>query len=138
MSEPKTKPTDESVTAFLDSVEDEEKREDAYAVLQLMREVTGEEPQMWGDSIVGFGAYHYRYASGREGDAPLTAFSPRKRNLTLYITSGFEQYEELLDRLGKHKTGKACLYINRLYDVDQDVLRDLVRKSVKHMQDTNP
>jgi len=138
MSEPKTRPTGASVTAFLDGVEDENKRQDSYAILQLMRDVSGEEPQMWGDSIVGFGTYHYRYASGREGVSPLIGFSPRKRNLTLYITYHFELFEDLLNRLGKHKTSKACLYINRLSDVDQDVLRDLVRQSIKHMQETNP
>lgn len=137
MSEPKTKPTDESVTAFLDSVEDEKKRRDSYAVLELMREVTGEEPTMWGESIVGFGSYHYRYESGREGDWFLVGFAPRKRNLSLYIMSGFEEYDALLDELGKHKTGKSCLYINRMDDVDEDVLRRLVRQSVAHMRETN-
>lgn len=137
MSEPKTKPTGESVTAFLDRVEDDRKREDAYAVMELMREVTGEEPQMWGDSIVGFGSYRYRYASGREGDWPLTGFSPRKQNLTLYINSGFEEYDNLMQQLGKHKTGKSCLYIKRLSDLDLDVLRQLVRESVQHMKETN-
>src|SRR5690606_24444143 len=137
MSEPKTKPTGESVTAFLDRVEDDRKREDAYAVMELMREVTGEEPQMWGDSIVGFGSYRYRYASGREGDWPLTGFSPRKQNLTLYINSGFEEYDGLMQQLGKHKTGKSCLYIKRLSDLDLDVLRQLVRESVQHMKETN-
>jgi hypothetical protein len=125
------------VTAFLDRVEDDQKREDAYAVMELMREVTGEEPKMWGDSIVGFGSYHYRYASGREGDWPLTGFSPRKRNLTLYITSGFDEYDDLMEQLGKHKTGKSCLYVNRLSDLDLDVLRQLVRESVQHMKETN-
>ncbi len=137
MSDLKTKPTDESITAFLDSVEDEKKRKDSYAVLELMREVTGEEPKMWGDSIVGFGSYHYRYESGREGDWFLVGFAPRKRNLSLYIMSGFEEYDALLDELGKHKTGKSCLYINRMDDVDEDVLRRLVRESVAHMRETN-
>lgn len=138
MSDLKTKPIEESVTAFLDSVEDEKKREDSYAVLELMREVTGEGPKMWGDSIVGFGSYHYRYESGREGDWFLVGFAPRKRNLSLYIMSGFEEYDDLLDELGKHKTGKSCLYINRMDDVDEDVLRRLVRQSVAHMRETNP
>lgn len=137
MSDLKTKPTDESVTAFLDSVEDKKKREDSYAVMELMCEVTGEEPKMWGDSIVGFGSYHYRYESGREGDWFLVGFAPRKRNLSLYIMSGFEEYDALLDELGKHKTGKSCLYINRMDDVDEDVLRRLVRQSVAHMRETN-
>ncbi|NLD71450.1 MAG: DUF1801 domain-containing protein [Chloroflexi bacterium] len=93
---------------------------------------------MWGDSIVGFGTYHYRYASGREGDWPLTGLAARKQAITLYITSGFEQYEELLVRLGKVKTGVSCLYIQRLSDVDPDALRALVRRSVEHMRTTNP
>lgn len=137
MAELKTRPHDGSVEAFLNSVEDDKKREDAFAVLVLMKEITGEAPKMWGDSIVGFGSYHYRYASGREGDWFLTGFSPRKRNLTLYIMAGFEQYDELLDKLGKFKTGKSCLYINRLADVDTKVLRELVRQSAEHVAATN-
>ncbi len=99
-------------------------------MLALMKRVTGEEPVMWGDSIVGFGSYHYRYASGREGDWPLAGFSPRKRALTVYIMSGFAKHDQLLSRLGKHATGKSCLYINRLEDVDMEVLRELVECSV--------
>ena len=137
MAENKTQKNEQSVVDFLNGVEDEQKRRDSFAVMELMKEVTGEEPAMWGDSIVGFGSYHYRYASGREGDSPLTGFSPRKQNLTLYITSGFEQYEDLLDDLGKFKTGKSCLYLKRLQDVDLDVLRELVRQSVAHMEATN-
>lgn len=137
MAEAKTKKTEKSVVDFLNGVEDEQKRRDSFAVMELMKEVTGEEPAMWGDSIVGFGSYHYRYASGREGDWLLTGFSPRKQNLTLYITSGFEQYDDLLDDLGKFKTGKSCLYLKRLEDVDLDVLRELVRQSVAHMEQTN-
>ncbi len=137
MSDTKMKPTDSSVEAFLNGVEDETKRADCFALLSLMREVTGEEPRMWGDTIVGFGSYHYRYASGREGDAPLTGFSPRKQNLTIYITAGFDAYDELLDRLGKFKTGKSCLHVKRLDDVDRDVLRELVRQSAEHMATTN-
>ncbi len=137
MAENKTQKNEQSVDDFLNGVEDEQKRRDSFAVMELMKEVTGEEPAMWGDSIVGFGSYHYRYASGREGDSPLTGFSPRKQNLTLYITSGFEQYEDLLDDLGKFKTGKSCLYLKRLQDVDLDVLRELVRQSVAHMEATN-
>lgn len=137
MAELKTQPTDNSVTDFLDNVEDEQKRADAYAIMELMREVTGETPQMWGDSIVGFGSYHYVYESGREGDWFLVGFSPRKRNLTLYIMSGFDEYDGLLDRLGKHSTGKSCLYVKRLSDVDEDALRELVQKSVQHMRHTN-
>jgi len=138
VAELKTKPTGESVTAFLDSIEDEKRRADSYAILALMREVTGAEPQMWGDSMVGFGSYQYKYASGREGNWFLTGFSPRKRNLTLYIMAGFEGYDELLARLGKYKTGKSCLYINKIEDVDMGVLRDLIQRSVEHMRQTSP
>lgn len=138
MAELKTKPTEQSVTVFLDSIEDEKRREDSYAILALMREITGAEPRMWGDSIVGFGNYHYKYASGREGDWFLAGFSPRKRNLALYIMAGLGGYDELLARLGKYKTGKSCLYINKTEDVDMGVLRDLVQQSVEHMRQTNP
>jgi len=133
MSDLKTKPTDQSVRFFLDSVASEQRRQDAYTILALMREATQEEPVMWGDSIVGFGSYHYRYASGREGDWFLTGFSPRKQNLTLYVMAGFDEYDDLLAKLGKHKTGKSCLYLNKLADVDQEVLRELVSKSAQHM-----
>jgi hypothetical protein len=137
MAELKTQPTDQSVEAFLEGIEDEKKRRDSYAVLELMKQVTQSEPVMWGDSIIGFGSYHYKYASGREGDSPLTGFSPRKRDLTLYITSGFDQYEGLLAELGKHKTGKVCLYIRKIEDIDLDTLRELVRQSVEHMIESN-
>jgi hypothetical protein len=109
MAENKAKPTGKSVREFLDAVPDERKRQDSYRILELMQRVTGEEPVMWGPSIVGFGQYHYQYASGREGDSGLTGFSPRKVALTLYIPSGFDPYGELLDRLGKYQTGKVCL-----------------------------
>jgi hypothetical protein len=103
-----------------------------------MREISGEEPKMWGPSIVGFGSVHYKYASGREGDMPITGFSPRKQNLTLYVIGDFEQCEELLAKLGKHTTGAVCLYIKRLSDIDQNVLRELVTKSVEHTKSTHP
>jgi hypothetical protein len=137
MSELKTKPTDESVVAFLNTVEKEKQREDSFAILDLMKDVTGEEAVMWGTSIVGFGRYSYKYASGREGEWMLVGFSPRKQNLTLYIMSGFDNYNTLLSKLGKFTTGKSCLYINKLEDVDQDVLRELVSQSVDHMKKTN-
>jgi hypothetical protein len=137
LAELKTKPTDQSVEGFLNKVPDEKKRQDSFAILELMKQVTGEEPIMWGDSIVGFGRYHYKYASGREADWFITGFSPRKQNLTLYIMSGFDEYDELLENLGKHSTGKSCLYIKKLEDIDQDVLRELVSKSVEHMAATN-
>ena len=133
MAELKTKQNDQNVDEFLQAISNERRREDCYAVLELMKKVTGEEPKMWGDSIVGFGTYHYKYASGREGDMPVTGFSPRKQNLTLYIMSGFEEFKDQLNKLGKYKTGKACLYINKLEDVDLSVLQELVRKSVSHV-----
>ena len=137
MAELKTRPTDASVEAFVQSVADEARRADCLAVLRLMKAVTGAEPRMWGGSIVGFGQYHYRYASGREGDWFLVGFSPRKNDLTLYIMAGFEQYEALLARLGKFKLGKSCLYIKRLADVDTGVLKELIAASVQHMRETN-
>lgn len=137
MAELKTKENDGSVDDYLNSVEDEQKREASFKVKEIMEEVTGEEARMWGDSIVGFGHYRYKYASGREGEWMLVGFAPRKRNLTLYIMSGFGEYDDLLGKLGKHSTGKSCLYINRLEDIDLDVLRDLIDKSVQHMKETN-
>ncbi|MBY9019639.1 MAG: DUF1801 domain-containing protein [Candidatus Lokiarchaeota archaeon] len=134
MSELKTKPTKKSVDQFLKKVENPNRKEDSFKILELMKEVTKEDPVMWGESIVGFGSYHYKYASGREGDWPLVGFSPRKQNLTLYIMSGFEKYEELLEKLGKFKTGKSCLYINKLKDVDIHTLRELILESVEYMR----
>ncbi|NJB87036.1 hypothetical protein GGR26_002813 [Lewinella marina] len=130
MAENKTTPTSASPGDFLDTVEDPQKRADAYAVMNLMAEVTGEPPCMWGDSIVGFGTYRYRYASGREGEWMVTGFSPRKQNLTLYVMSGLKREEELLQQLGPHKHGKSCLYLKRLADVDREVLRELIARSV--------
>jgi len=134
MTELKTKPTKKSVENFLKKVEHPTKREDSLRILELMKEITQEKPVMWGDSIVGFGSYRYKYASGREGDWPLVGFSPRKQNLTLYIMSGFEKYEKLLENLGKFKTGKSCLYINKLKDVDIRILKELILESVEHMK----
>jgi len=130
MAELKTVKNDQPVDLFLQKVEDPNKRQDSYTILEMMETITGEKAKMWGDSLVGFGDIHYKYASGRQGDWMLTAFSPRKQNLTLYIMSGFDQHAELLSRLGKYKTGKGCLYINRLSDVDQNVLRELIQESV--------
>jgi len=137
MAELKTKRNQGKVEAFLNSVADEKRRQDSFAVLELMEQVTGRKPEMWGDSIVGFGSYHYKYASGREGDWFLTGFSPRVQNLTLYIMAGFDEYDQLLSKLGRHSTGKSCLYIKKLEDVDQDVLKELVRRSVEHMEKSN-
>ncbi|MGQ0600539.1 MAG: DUF1801 domain-containing protein [Anaerolineales bacterium] len=138
MAEPKTKLNNRSVEAFLNRIPDKQKRKDSFTLLELMKQVTKEEPKMWGSSIVGFGSYHYKYASGREGDSPLTGFSPRKQNLTVYITSGFEQYDALLEKLGKHACGKSCLYIKRLDEVHLPTLKKLIQQSVKHMRETNP
>jgi hypothetical protein len=137
MAELKTTETEASVAAFLATVADAQRREDCRRVLEIMRSATGVEPKMWGDSIVGFGSYHYRYESGREGDWFVTGFSPRKSSLTLYIMAGFDRYEALLSRLGKHSTGKSCLYIRRLADVDEAALRQLVAASVQHMRATH-
>ncbi len=134
MSELKTKRNEGDVDVYLDAVENPRRREDARRVLDLMREITGEPPKMWGSSIVGFGSYHYTYASGREGDWPVVGFAPRKRNLVLYIMPGFARYESLLARLGKHRTGRSCLYLNKLEDIDPDVLEELVRESVAEMK----
>ena len=130
MSELKTRPTALSVDAFIDAVDDEHKRTDCRVVAELMAEITGAEGVMWGSSIVGFGNYHYRYASGREGGFFEAGFSPRKRALTIYVMAGFAEYDDLLARLGKHTTGKSCLYVKRLADVDLDVLRELLTRSV--------
>lgn len=131
MAELKTKPTSASVTDFLNTIADEQKRQDAFAVMALMSEVTGSEGKMWGSAIVGFGDTHYKYASGRENDWFLTGFSPRKQNLTLYISGGFEAHGDLLAKLGKHKIGGGCLYINKLKDVDLATLRTLIQRSVE-------
>ena len=137
MSENKTRPTDQDVNDFLNSVEHKTRREDGFTLLHMMEEITGEMAAMWGTSIVGFGSYHYKYESGREGDMPLIGFSPRKQSMTLYIMPGFDEYEDMLAELGKHKTGKSCLYVNKLADVDEGVLRDLIKSSYEHMKEPN-
>jgi len=134
MVENKTTPNDQDVEQFLNSVDDERKRKDSFMILELMKQVTGLEPRMWGSSIVGFGSYHYKYESGREGDMILAGFSPRKQNLTLYNMGGFERYDDLLKKLGKHTTGKGCLYIKRLDDVDLPTLKSLIEESAKHVK----
>jgi hypothetical protein len=130
MAENKTKPTTVSVPAFLDVCTDEARRRDAKVLAKLMQKVTGNEPAMWGPSIVGFDSYHYTYESGREGDMPIVGFSPRKAANVLYGTIGFDGAEALLAKLGKHTTGKGCLYIKKLVDVDMKVLETLVEKAV--------
>ena len=136
MAELKTKVNDTSVEEFLEGFP-EDKRKDCYTILEMMKTVTNNEPKMWGTSIIGFGDYHYEYKSGREGDFFLTGFSPRKQNLTIYINGGFDQYGDLLEKLGKHKTSKACLYIKKLSDVDVQVLQKIVTKSVTAMSKSN-
>ncbi|HEX6684784.1 MAG TPA: DUF1801 domain-containing protein [Candidatus Limnocylindrales bacterium] len=131
MSEPKTVPNKESVEKFLASVADERRRTEAEELCQLMTKATGTEPVMWGPSIVGFGSYHYRYATGREGDAPAVGFSPRKAALTVYLAEGFEAYAALLAKLGPHTTGKGCLYLKRLSDVDKPTLTKIVKTDFK-------
>lgn len=133
-TEPKTRPTDASVSAFIANVHDPERRADCEAVCALMEKATKAKPVMWGSSIVGFGSMKLHYASGKKLDWPLVGFSPRKDALTLYIMAGFEDYSSLMERLGKHKTGKSCLYLKRLADVDPKVLKELIEQSVKHLK----
>ena len=135
MAEAKTKPTKESVTGFLNKITDPARREDCFAIAKMMEEITGEKPQMWGPSIVGFGTYHYKYASGHEGDWPVIAFSPRKQDLTLYLSlNGYDKFGALMDQLGKHKTGKSCLYIKRLSDIHVPTLKKLIKTSIKDLR----
>jgi hypothetical protein len=133
-AELKTKVNDASVTKFLNGVADEQKRKDCFEIMKIMKQVTKEEPKMWGASIVGFGSYHYKGKSGREGDWMLTGFSPRKQNLTLYLMGGFDTHKDLLKKLGKFTTSVGCLYIKKLGDVDKKVLKELVQASVKRMK----
>ena len=136
MAEPKTKPTNASVKEFLNQIPEKERRDDCFAIAKMMEEITGDKPKMWGPSIVGFGTYHYKYASGHEGDWPVTAFSPRKKDLTLYIMVGLaDKNPELMEKLGKHSTGKSCLYIKRLSDIHVPTLKKLIKKSVKDLHD---
>lgn len=135
MAENKTKPTTASVLDFLNSVENEKRREDGLKLFEIFNEVLDEPAVMWGESIVGYGEYHYKYDSGREGDFLLTGFAPRKSNLSVYIMPGFKRYAELLEKLGKHRTGASCLYINKLENIDQEVLKTLIAESVQYMKD---
>lgn len=138
MAENKTKPTKLSVMAFIDALTDPARRADAKALLELMQSAAGEKPKMWGPSIIGFGSYHYKYETGREGDVPVVAFSPRKAATVLYGMTGFSEAAALLAKLGKHTTGKGCLYIKKLADVDQKVLEALIVKSVATVRSRNP
>jgi len=130
MAENKTRPNELSVAAYIQAIADETRRADARALVKLMQSATGEKPKMWGPSIIGFGSYHYAYDSGREGDMPLAGFSPRKGATVLYGVTGFNEAEDFLAKLGKHTTGKGCLYIKKLTDVDQKVLEKMVVKAV--------
>jgi Domain of unknown function (DU1801) len=138
MAENKTKPTGVAVDAFLDGIADPQRRADAQKVRALMERLSGEPAAMWGPSIVGFGSYHYKYESGREGDSPRVGFSPRARELVLYLVGGFPRHQALMDRLGKYKTGKSCLYIKRLADVDEGVLEELVTEALAYMREKYP
>ncbi len=135
MAEAKTQPTNQSVTEFLNQISDPERRADCFAVAKIMEEITGEKPKMWGPGIVGFGTYRYKYASGREGEWPRTGFSPRKKDLTLYIMMGFERHAELMEKLGKHSTGKSCLYIKRLSDIHLPTLKKLIKIGLKELKE---
>lgn len=138
MAESKTKATGEDVSSFLAAVPDDRRREDARALVALMGRATGEPPAMWGSNIVGFGHYHYRYESGREGDAPLVGFSPRAKELVIYLAADATDRDALLARLGKHRTGKSCLYVKRLDEIDPDVLTALVAASVAAVRERYP
>jgi len=133
MSENKTRATTASVKAFIDAVENETRRKDADVLLGLFQEITGQPPVLWGNSLIGFGSYHYKYDSGREGDMLMAGFSPRKQNLALYNT-GHKRYPEIMERLGKYKTGKSCLYITKLSDVDMNILSELLATAYDYMK----
>jgi len=130
----KTQENEASVKQFIDGLENSSRKKDCLTVKKMMQEITGKRARMWGSSIVGFGSYHYKYASGREGDYLVTGFSPRKQNFTIYIMPGYTNYQHLLDKIGKHKLGRSCLYVKSLDDIDLDVLRTLVTDSVIEMK----
>lgn len=138
MYELKTKETDASVIEFIESVDHPKKREDAFRLLDIFTEVTGYDAKMWGPSIIGFGHYHYKYQTGHEGDAPLVGYSPRKAKISLYFAPGDSERELLLQQFGKHITGKACVYINKLADVDEDILKALIQQSIAFLRKTYP
>lgn len=136
MSDMKTVPTSESVEEFI-AKQSEPRHQDSLVLIDMMRKITGLEPVMWGPSIIGFGSYHYKYASGREGDMPISGFSPRKANMTVYIGRGFDEYQSQLEKLGKHKTSVSCLYINRLSDVDLEVLGEIIELDYQYYAKEN-
>jgi hypothetical protein len=131
----KTKETDQSIVDFIEQIDHDRKKKEAYTLLEIIKEVSGEEAKMWGPSIIGFGKYRYVYESGREGEWMLTGFSPRKAKHSLYIMSGFGRFDELMSQLGKHKTGKSCLYVNKLDDIDLEVLKELIAASIEAVKD---
>ena len=135
MAELKTKQNDDSITNFLNAIADEQKRKDSFEIVEIMKQATGFHPKMWGTGIIGFGSYHYKYESGHEGDMCLIGFSPRKQNIALYGMGVAERNKEPLQNLGKHKTGKGCLYINRLSDVNVDVLKNIIKASFEFLKD---
>jgi hypothetical protein len=134
MAELKTQKNNASVEGFLNGIENKKRKQDSFMVLDLMKKITGTAPSMWGPSIIGFGSFRYKYANGKTADWFLAGFSPRKQNLTLYIMSGFSKYKEILQSLGKYKTGKSCLYINKLEDIDMAVLEELIASSVRYLE----
>jgi hypothetical protein len=138
MYEQKTKENDKSVEEFIENVDSPKKRQDAYRLIEIFEDTSGFKAKMWGDSIIGFGSYHYKYKTGHEGDAPLVGFSPRKAKISLYFATGDSQKGELLERFGKHTAGKACVYINKLADVNEEVLRELILQSIQFLRDTYP
>lgn len=138
MYEQKTKETDADVIEFIESVDSPKKREDAYRLLQIFEETSDYKAKMWGSSIIGFGSYHYVYATGHEGDAPLVGFSPRKAKISLYFATGDEDRQSLLDNFGKHTSGKSCVYINKVDDIDVDVLKQLILRSISFLQELYP
>ncbi|MDR4889724.1 DUF1801 domain-containing protein [Fredinandcohnia sp. QZ13] len=138
MYELKTKENDASVIEFIEKVDNPKKKEDAYKLLDIFTETSGYPAKMWGPSIIGFGSYHYKYATGHEGDAPLVGFSPRKAKISLYFATGDTKREELLEKFGKHTSGKACVYINKIADIDVEVLKQLITQSIKFLQETYP
>ena len=134
--ENKTKPTTENVEKFIQSVDNEQKRADSFELIELMKKVTGKEAEIWGASIIGFGNYHYKYASGHEGDPPLVGFSPRKSAISLYVFTGLNEHENLLEGLGKFTMGKACIYVKKLSDIDLNVLEKIMKETIQFLKNT--
>jgi hypothetical protein len=134
MADLKTKENDASVQDYLNAIDDPQRKDDCLSIHEIMQRITGHEGSMWGNSMIGYGSYHYKYESGREGDWFLAGFANRKKSISIYIMSGFSQYDDLLDNLGKHKTGKFCLYINKLDDIDKEILEKMIETSVEYIQ----